>query len=206
MSIKEKKHFETLTKKYLTVMSSLKEIIIFCKFDNLNGWQLNKESFDWFDEIQYNQIESIKINNSNKIDSGCFVKFKNLKKLIFTDCNLIHLNKNLFDGLNNLEMLEFDKSKIEKIDSDAFSLLNNLRTLDITKRYDSNGLIFLEPKLFVSMADKLENLSFYCFERFDIDDLQEFKNRLGLRQETRVYTSGIGRFTFQLNNSNQNNI
>ena len=200
--INEMKDFESLTNKYLTVMTSLREISIFFKLQNFNDFQLNKELFDWFNEKQYNQIESIKIDKSNKIDSGCFINFKNLKKLSFTNCNLIHLNKNFFDGLNNLETLEFLIARIEEIDSNAFCLLNNLRNLNITKLNYSNGLIFLDPKLYVPIADNLENLSFYGFSGFDIYNSEEFKNRLGLRQETKIY--GIGGFSLELIYSNEN--
>ena len=106
------------------------------------------------------------------------------------------------NGLNNLQTLELNESKIETIDSDAFFLLKNLRNLDIIKFKDSNGLIFVDRKLYVSMVDRLELVRFQKFEEFDYYDLQEFKNRMRLRQETKVH--GIGRF--QRNQSNEKTI
>ncbi len=126
----------------------------------------------------------------NRIKSGCFINFKNLKYLSFWFCNLDRINKYLFEGLNNLEYLDICLRKINSIDSDAFCFFDNLRIINFKCFNTINNLDYiLRLKLYDTFAHKLENLNFIGFNYSLIDDLSLYKYSLGLRQETLVLIS-----------------
>jgi Leucine-rich repeat (LRR) protein len=101
----------------------------------------------------------LSFNNIKDINSICFGKLKNLRRLVLHNNNIKFINYYIFNGLTNLQVLELKKNIIPIVRPEMFNNLFNLRYLDLSecvieeiKDFSFSNLNFLK---YLNLSDNL---------------------------------------------------
>ena len=101
----------------------------------------------------------VRLYNIWRFNVKFFNRFRSLRYLNLSTCNIEVIEHNSFYGLANLESLDLNSCQIREIEKNAFSTLKNLKKVDLS----FNKLKNVDPK-FIGLRESAE----YCIANYPL--------------------------------------